>query len=269
MIRAHKIRLYPNNVQETYLKKACGIARFAYNNALGKWCDEHEDLTELQILRAVQKKDFNPNGSLSKKEAKRRKQEAIGKAENCLRAALFKNKEYVNENVYRKELNAVKKEQYPWMQEVTKYAPENAIRDGFGRAFKHFFGKERFGFPKFHKKGHKDSFTFQEFGLNGKSVRIPKLGWVKMAEELRFEGKYLSATVSRRADHWYISISVEIVNPEPIHTSISEDQAIGVDVGIKDLAILSNGIKVTGNKPSRKYGRRLRRLQQSLSRKQG
>jgi len=69
--------------------------------------------------------------------------------------------------------------------------------------------------------------------------------------------------------HYNVSIQTELVRPEPTFNEASENQAVGVDVGVKSLAVLSDGETIEGNKPSRKYERRLRRLQQSLSRKQG
>jgi putative transposase len=110
MLRAHKIRLYPNNKQKTYFAKVCGTARFAYNWGLAEW--------------------------------KRR----------------YETGEKANEGEIRKALNVVKREQFPWMYEVTKCAPQLAIKNDLNNAFKNFFEK-RAGFPKFHKKGIHDSFS--------------------------------------------------------------------------------------------------------------
>ena len=175
-----------------------------------------------------------------------------------------------NEAALRKELNAIKKEKFLWMYEVTKCAPQLAIKNSLNNAFRKFFKGEA-NFPKFHKKGVRDSFSLSndQFKVNGNSIQVPHIGNVKLAETLRFEGKILSATISRKADHWYVSIQVEVATPLPVHTAISENQAIGVDVGVKTLAALSDGTEFAGNKPSRRYEKKLRRLQQSLSRKQG
>jgi putative transposase len=219
MIRAHKIRLYPNNKQATYFAKASGVARFAYNWALAEW--------------------------------KRR----------------YEAGEKVSEAALRRELNTVKREQYPWMLEVTKCAPQLAIKNDLKNAFNNFFAK-RAGFPKFHKKGVHDSFSLSndQFRMNEKTVRIPGLGWVRLAESLRFEGKITGAAVSRTADKWYIAVQVEMPD---IIASASENQAVGVDLGIKTLATLSDGTEIAGSKASREYEKKLRRLNQSLSRKEG
>ncbi|MCL1997805.1 MAG: transposase [Turicibacter sp.] len=224
MIRAHKIRLKPNNNQATYFAKACGIARFAYNWGLAEW--------------------------------KRR----------------YEMGEQVNERILRKSLNSIKREQFPWMYEVTKCAPQLAIKNNLNSAFRNFYRGlkqgEQVGFPKFHKKGIKDSFSLSndQFQLKEKSVQIPNLGWVRLAEELRFEGKIMGATVSRTADKWFIAIQVEMPN-EPIPKR--ESQAVGVDLGVKVLATLSEGTSITGSKASRKYEKQLRHINQSFSRKTG
>lgn len=224
MLRAHKIRLYPNDKQVTYFAKACGTARFAYNWGLAEW--------------------------------KRR----------------YEAGEPVNEGILRKELNAIKREQFPWMLEVTKCAPQLAIKNNLNSAFRNFFrglkqGKQ-VGFPKFHKKGVNDSFTLSndQFQVRDKSVKIPNLGWVRLAENLRFNGKLLSATISRTADKWFISIQIEMPDSE---IPVRENQVAGVDLGISNLATLSDGTEIVGSKASRKYEKQLERLNQSLARKVG
>ena len=224
MLRAHKIRLEPNNLQATYFSKACGVARFAYNWGLAEW--------------------------------KRR----------------YEAGEQVNEGILRKELNAIKREQFPWMLEVNKCAPQLAIKNGLNSAFRNFFrglkqGNQS-GFPKFHKKGISDSFSLSndQFQIKEKSVKIPNLGWVRLSERLRFNGKILGATISRTSDKWFIAIQVEMPDAE---IPIRENQAAGVDLGVKTLAVLSDGTSVTGSKASKKYEKRLKRINQSLSLKAG
>jgi putative transposase len=107
----------------------------------------------------------------------------------------------------RRELNAVKKDQFPWMLEVTKNAPQMAIIQ-LGQAFQNFFAG-RAKFPKFRKKGVHDRFSLSndQFSVESSRIRIPHLGWVRMREALRFTGKIMSATVSRVADKWFVSIT--------------------------------------------------------------
>jgi putative transposase len=180
---------------------------------------------------------------------------------------LHESGEKVSEGLLRKQLNAIKRESFPWMLEVTKCAPQLAIKD-LGKAFNNFFAKSA-EFPKFKKKGRHDSFgvSNDQFNIKGRTIRIPNLGYVRMTEELRFNGKIIGAVVSRRADRWFVSIQVELPDPEPIHNS--ESQAVGVDLGVKDLATLDDGTKIIGAKPQKVLLSRLRRFNKSLSRKEG
>jgi len=165
----------------------------------------------------------------------------------------------------KKQFNAVKKAEYPWIYEVTKCVVDTAF-ENLNRAFQNFFRtKNGRTYPKFHKKGVKDSFTVDntKFIVAGKKIRIPKLGWVRMTEELRFDGKLMSATVKNRAGKWFVAIAVET-------TSVSESQAsgaVGIDLGVKTLATLSDGTIFENPKTYYKYDKQLRRAQKSLSRK--
>ena len=166
----------------------------------------------------------------------------------------------------RRQLNAIKREKFPWMLEVTKCAPQMAIVQ-LGVAFKNFFNRvARYPTPR--KKGVHDRFSLSndQFKVDGRRIKIPNLGWVRMMEPLRFQGKIVSATVSRVADRWFASIAVEV--PDPIPPLRAESQgAVGVDLGVSALAALSTGEKIPGPKPHKRLLGRLRRLSRSLSRK--
>lgn len=171
-----------------------------------------------------------------------------------------------SEAALRKQLNTAKREQFPWMLEVTKVAPQQAIKN-LGAAFKRFFeGKAKY--PRFKKKGLHDSFRAENgpgtFAFDEKRIKLPVVGWVKMREILRLEGKILSATVSRVADRWFVSVTVEVAHQVPAR----ENQAVGgVDLGVKALATMSDGGAVEGPKALRSNLKKLRRLSRSLSRK--
>lgn len=167
----------------------------------------------------------------------------------------------------RRKLNSIKREQFPWMLEVTKNAPQMAIIQ-LGQAFKNFFTK-RAAYPQFRKKGVHDRFTLSndQFTVDASRIRIPHLGWVRMRESLRFEGKILSATISRRAGKWFASINVETA--QPISFTENENQvAVGIDLGLTQFATLSTGEIILGPKPHKAKLNRLKRLSKSLSRKQ-
>ena len=167
----------------------------------------------------------------------------------------------------RRQLNAKKRKQFPWMLEVTKNAPQMAIIQ-LGDAFKNFFaGRARY--PQFRKKGQHGRFTLtnDQFSIDGWRIRIPHLGWVRMRESLRFAGKIMSATVSRVADRWFVSIAVDA--EESSHLPKAENQgAVGVDLGVSALATLSTGEVIPGPKPHKRLLTRLQRLSRSLWRKQ-
>jgi putative transposase len=224
MLLAHRIRLDPNNVQASYLTRAAGTARFAFNWGLAEWERQYQA--------------WKVNSSLA----------------------------LPTEAALRRQLNAIKREQFPWMLEVTKNAPQMAIIQ-LGEAFKNFFaGRARY--PRFRKKGVHDRFTLtnDKFAVDGRRIRIPKLGWMRMKEALRFTGRIISATISRVADRWFVSITVD--TDDLSHLPAAENQgAVGVDLGVLALATLSTGEVIAGPKPHKALLGRLRRLSKGLSRK--
>jgi putative transposase len=151
------------------------------------------------------------------------------------------------------------------MLDVTKNAPQMAIIQ-LGEAFKNFFA-HRARYPRFRRKGVDDRFTLtnDQFRVDGKRIHIPTLGPVRMREALRFTGRIVSATVSRRADRWHVSITVDATEAS---SPPAENQGeVGIDLGVSVLATLSTGEQWPGPKALRSLLDRLRRLSRSLSRK--
>ena len=175
--------------------------------------------------------------------------------------------EKVSEAGLRKRLNAIKREQFPWMLDVTKVAPQQAIKN-LGTAFTRFFtGKSKYPQPK--RKGQHDSFRADNgpgtFKVTGRRLKLPVVGTLKLREELRFTGKPMSVTISREADRWFASIAVEVEHTPPT----SENQAVcGVDLGISRLATISDGTFYQATHALRREIRKLRRGSRRLSRKQ-
>ena len=252
---AHKIELIPTTAQQEYFQKACGVSRFAYNWALASWNSQYHEWKEAE-------EEAKKNGTIN---------------------LLSKPKEYE----LRKQFNAIKKEKYPFVQEITKCAVQQSIKD-LGVAFVRFF-KKTSNYPQFHKKGRHDSFYMDNsaFQIIDKKIYIPKLGWVKMRENLRFYGKIMSATVSRVADKWFVSIQVNVpFNSLPVAkklcsenqavinecvASVAEAKVVGIDLGIKTMATLSYAEqsqieKIDAPKPLKRLLSKLRRLQRKLSR---
>ncbi len=109
--------------------------------------------------------------------------------------------------------DAVKRDAFPWMLEVTKNAPQMAMMH-LDQAFQNFFA-ETAAYPSFKKKGRHDSFslTRDQFTVKGRKVPIPKLGWVRMHELWRFVGRVVEGTISRTAYRWFLSVTVEMPHP--------------------------------------------------------
>lgn len=227
MIKAHKIRLNPTPDQEIYFQKATGTARFVYNWGLAEWKRYRAEFPGLEHGVMAIKKDFN----------------------------------------------AIKREQYPWVYEVAKDVAEGAFTN-LAAALKNYFDSQkgkrkgaRVGFPKFKsKKNKRQSFRLNndKFKVSGHDLSVPKLGRVNMAEALRFAGKIMGAVVSQEAGRWYVSISVEMDMPEPIHFP---NPCVGVDVGLTTLAVLSDGAQYENQVLLRSELKHLKRLSRCLSRR--
>jgi putative transposase len=146
----------------------------------------------------------------------------------------------------------------------------------FERFFKSVKGEgPRAGYPRFKKKGERDSARIYEVTLEERHLRIPNLGRVRLKETRSargFEGRVLSATISRRADRWFVSLAVErereIVLPRPLS---KQTLIVGVDLGLKSAAVIHDGAETRVVEPQRALRRnlkKLRRLNRQLARKQ-
>ena len=163
-----------------------------------------------------------------------------------------------------KRFNA-KKKTFDWTKAQDQRAAMYAVHH-FGRAIDNWVVK-RAGFPKFKRRGCKHSYTTDEQSVKvlGKRIKLPKIGWVKTFEELRFRGKIVSVTISRTAHRWFASISVEVGTSDKV--DMSTYPTVGIDVGINTLATLDDGTKYDNPKALKRYERKLKREQRKLSRK--
>ncbi|MBS7391428.1 MAG: transposase, partial [Fibrobacter sp.] len=216
MILSHKIRIYPNRDQEQFLKKSCGVARFAYNWGLEEWQNQ------------------------------------------------YKNGGKPNRFKLDKQFNSIKKQEFPFVCEVSKCCSQIAFAN-LGKAYKNFFDR-RAKYPKFKKKGIHDSFGLDNlnFHVDGKHIKLAKMSPMRMAEPLRFDGKIMSGTVSRVADKWYISIAVEVKKDLTLPKT---GKFVGVDLGVKDIAITSDGCKFANPRWIHKSEKKLKRLNRELARR--
>ncbi len=157
------------------------------------------------------------------------------------------------------------------MYEASKCAPQEALRD-LHQAFKNFYrglkSGKKIGFPRFKRRGVRDSFRL--YGIikfHERAIQLPRIGKIRIKEKRKsyYSGRILSVTVRRRANRWFVSVSVEedILDPQP-----KRGAPVGVDLGVKTLATLSDGTTFAN---PRALGRRLRKLKQLhrfLSRKE-
>jgi putative transposase len=171
-----------------------------------------------------------------------------------------------------KSLCARKKEEFPWMYDVSKCAPQEAIRD-LDSAFKNFFRGikkgQKIGFPKFKSKHKsKPAFTISfGFYVTNSTINIPKVGYVRLKEKDYIPVKDIhinSMTVSKTAGRWFASVQCEVEIPEPISKI---ETVLGVDVGIKTLATCSDGETFENPKNLRKAKKKLAHAQKNLARK--
>ena len=167
----------------------------------------------------------------------------------------------------KKTFNAIKYEQWPWLSDIHRDAHAQPFTN-LQKAFTNFF-KKTAKHPVFKKKGQaRDSFYVanDKFTVEDYTVRLPVVGSVRLTEPLRFAGKIMSAVVGREADHWFISVSVDVPTQTP-PPQPPGGGPVGVDVGLTTFAALSTGERIEAPKPLRMAIRRLRRASRWHSRK--
>ncbi len=236
MIRAHRITLDPNDKQASQLAQHCGYARVAAN-----W------------------------------------------ARDEFRAAWFTGvgepNEWLSDMDLCKAFNAVKFDLYPWCQGLSQSAAKNAIInmgrgiDDWGeycKARKRGGKHRKVGFPPYRKKHRKMAYTASNgrhtVKVEGKRVRLPVIGWVRMREALRFAGDIGEVTVSKIGKRWFASLQVHD-NREPEAPKPGND--IGIDMGVKTLATVWDGDvleEIANPKALDRALKSLRRLDKAIAR---
>ena len=178
----------------------------------------------------------------------------------------------------KSRLVGLKKTEAPWLYEVSAHIGQQALVD-LDRAFERFFKGlkregPRSGFPRFKRKGERDSARLYEVTLEERHLRLPNIGRVRLKETRTargFEGRILSATIRRRADRWFVSLCVErgrdLVDPKPVR---KQSDVVGVDLGLTAAAVMYDGSGTRIVEPQRVLRRnlqKLRRLDRQLARK--
>ena len=175
-----------------------------------------------------------------------------------------------SDNYYKqaKSLTQLKKqEEYSWLQEINSQTLQSALNNLESAYVNFFSGRSKF--PRFKKKTHRNSFCVPQFVMVENSrIYIPKLkklGGIKMVVHRKLDGKILFATFSKTpTNKYFVSITVE----QDYTSKIPTNKEIGIDLGIKDLIITSNGNKFKNHKFISKFEKQLKKAQQHLSRKQ-
>ena len=160
------------------------------------------------------------------------------------------------------------KKEYPWLKEVDSLALANAQLN-LNKAYKNFFRDKSIGFPKFKTKKNRQSYTTNNQNgtiyIKDGYIKLPKLkSMVKIVQHRQFDGEIKSCTISKTpTNKYYISILVD----ENIKQLPKSNNKVGIDLGIKDFAITSDGEVFENPKWLRKSEKRLQKLQRDLSRK--
>ena len=232
MLKSFKTEINPTQEQKSRINRTIGTCRYVYNFYL------------------AYNKELHDNG----------KKFMTGKS-----FSVWLNNEYIPNNPDK-----------AWIKDVYSKAVKKSIEDGC-TAFTRFF-KHQSAFPNFKKKGKSDVKMYfvknnpKDCACERHRIKIPTLGWVRLKEKgyiptTKDEWKIKSGTVSIKADRYYVSVLVEIPDTQAVNKS---NDGIGIDLGLKDLAILSNGKTYKNiNKSARlkKLEKQLRREQRCLSRK--
>ncbi|WP_341473517.1 transposase [Clostridium perfringens] len=238
MKRSYKIEINPTQEQKTKIHQTIGVSRFVYNFYIAR------------------------NKEIYERE---------GKFVSGMDFSKWLNNKYIPNN-----------QEMKWIKEVSSKATKQAIMNG-DKAFRDFFKKAK-GFPRFKKKKNQDVKAYfpknnkTDWTLERHKVKIPTLGWVRLKEfgYIPVNSIVKSGTVSQKADRYYVSILVEetAIKISNGNTGIEifnhNNEGVGIDLGIKEFVICSNGNKFKNiNKIStvKKVEKKLKREQRKLSRK--
>jgi transposase len=159
-----------------------------------------------------------------------------------------------------------KSEDFSFIKTAPSQALQQTLKD-LERAIKDGFDKKQplKRMPRYKKRGLHDSFRYpQGFKIEGNRLFLPKIGWVRFYKSRNIEGIPKNITVSKKGEHWFVSIQVE-KECEPIHQKV--EKVVGVDMGIVRFATLSDGSYLEPLNSFRKLERKLAREQKKLTRK--
>lgn len=238
ILKAFKFRLYPNPTQQQLIRQTVGSARFVFNFFLAqqeRQVDQYWAITNEMVQ----------NGQLTENKW---------------------GKHYFRANQTKKEIVLLKKH-YPWLKEVDSISLQAAV-EALDDSYSRFYSKQNER-PRFKSKRNKvQSYTTkcvnQNIQLDGNRIKLPKLGWVRLAKSREVTGPIRKVTVRMNASgRFFISILTKIEVKALPPTS----KEVGIDVGLKKFATLSNGDVVENPRFLRKWEKKLQDAQRILSRR--
>ena len=173
----------------------------------------------------------------------------------------------------KREFNAVKRDKFPWCSDLSQNASKNAIHN-FGDAITRW-RKGQNKFPVYKNRSGKCAYQADNgqgtVEVHKKRINLPKIGWIRMREELKWTGDITRVVVSKHNNKWYASITVRRLDSNNYkHQPLLFDDRhpIGIDVGINTLATCSNGDTYNNPRPLKRYERKLAHANRRLSRRQ-
>jgi len=180
----------------------------------------------------------------------------------CIQEYAEKKKQPSSIDLHKRLVKEVKSVN-AWYYEVSKCSPQEALRD-LSKAFQRFFKKQS-GFPKFKKKGIKDSFYLEgDIRIQNNQIKVPIFGWLKLSEKIINLKGIKNVRISRQARHYFVAFKIPL---QKLKYGIKKNTPVGVDLGIKTLATLSNGMEFKNLRPYKRYKRKLKIAQRQVSKK--
>ena len=179
------------------------------------------------------------------------------------------NNEWRSISALNKRFNATKRETYKWCDELSQIPANQAIWTNLNNAITRWrSGLSRF--PRFKKRSHGQSYQADSgrgtISVDGQYIKLPKIGWVRMFQSLRYLGTICKVVISKKGHRWFASILVDTFVDDPVPNNRGKP-VVGVDVGIKYLAVTSEGVYYDNPKALKRHERKLKRLQRRFSRK--
>lgn len=235
--KAFRFRLYPNKDQEILIAKTIGCSRLVFNHFLGKQKD-HD--AYWHIVEAMVQ-----NGQLP---------------QNNWKGTYFKKYDTI------KALPALKK-QYPFLKEVDSIALQKSVEnlwDSYDRYYKKQNKSPQFKSKKNPVQSYTTKYTNGNIAIDGNQVKLPKLGWVRFAKSREVEGRILNATIRKNpSGKFFVSLLAEV----DIQESPKTHKAVGIDMGIKEFAVLTQGDPIPNPHFLKKMEAKLIKEQRILSRR--